>query len=163
MALSEGVEWAAHALALLSVLPEGATLSASALAEFHGLPKAYLAKLMQTLARSGLVTASRGARGGYALARAATGVTLWDVRAALEGEGPEFRCQNIRNRGPCAAGRPDPAPCAIAKAYWAAERAYRESLEAVTISDIARAAAAGADAEKASRVLAWLGAATRPA
>ena len=105
MALGEGIEWAAHVCALLAALPAGRTLSVAALAEFHEVPKAYLAKHMQALARAGLVRSSRGPNGGYNLARPASEISLWDVREALEGAEPDFRCQEIRRRGPVLRGR----------------------------------------------------------
>lgn len=159
MALSEGIEWAAHACALLAALPPGRSLSVAALAEFHGLPKAYLAKIMQTLARAGLVGSHRGANGGYRLIRPAQDISLWDIRAALDGPGPEFRCQEIRARGPCPSLKGATSPCGIAAAFWEAERLYREQLLEVTVADIVRQVAAHADAERAEKFYAWLKAA----
>ena len=61
MKMSEGVEWTAHACALLAALPPGVGLPANALAEFHALAPAYMAKHMQALARAGVVESVRGA------------------------------------------------------------------------------------------------------
>ena len=134
----------------------GAYLSVAALAEFHEVPKAYLAKHMQALARAGLVRSSRGPNGGYNLARPASEISLWDVREALEGAEPDFRCQEIRRRGPCASRKTDGAPCTIAAAFWEAERVYRERLQGVTIADILRGVAANLDPERGARFSAWL-------
>src|SRR5690606_6747859 len=65
----EGVEWAAHACAVLAGLAPGSSLNATALADFHKLPSAYMAKHLQALVRGGVLAASRGGRGGYRLAR----------------------------------------------------------------------------------------------
>ena len=156
MALSEGIEWAAHACALLGALPPGRTLSVAALAEFHELPRPYLAKQMQALARAGLVRSHRGPNGGYSLMRPANEISLWDVRAALEGVGPEFRCQEIRFKGPCPSQRGDATPCGIAAAFWDAERLYRERLQAVSVLDILRQTAARASPERVAQLRAWL-------
>ena len=67
MRMSEGVEWTAHACVLLAALPPGIGLPANALAEFHELAPAYMAKHMQALARAGIVQSIRGAGGGYRL------------------------------------------------------------------------------------------------
>ena len=75
MRMSEGVEWTAHACVLLAALPPGVGLPAAALAEFHYLAPAYMAKHMQALARAGVVESIRGAGGGYRLARPAGEVT----------------------------------------------------------------------------------------
>src|SRR5690349_24759448 len=95
MKMSEGVEWTAHACALVAALPPGVGLPANALAEFHELAPAYMAKHMQALARAGVVESVRGAGGGYRLAKKSQDVTLWDIYQAIEGEEPAFRCSEI--------------------------------------------------------------------
>ncbi len=158
MRIGEGVEWAAHACALLAGLPEGAGLPAAAIAEFHAVPPAYMAKHMQALARAGLVTSTRGAAGGYRLAKAVDDITLWDIAAALEGDEKAFRCAEIRQRGPCAAKREDCLhACTIAQGFWAAEAAYREQLQAVTLAHVISAILAKPDPERLAKLQAWLG------
>ena len=76
MRLTEGVEWAVHCVLLLTALPEGATLPASRLAEYHDLPAPYLAKSLQALAGAGIVASAPGRRGGYRLGRPAAEITL---------------------------------------------------------------------------------------
>ena len=53
--------------------------------EERGLPKQYLVKLFAQLAKADIVTAIRGKRGGYALARDPKTVTLLNVVEAIEG------------------------------------------------------------------------------
>lgn len=141
MKIAQGVEWATHACALLAAVPEGWCLSGAAIASFHELPPAYMAKHLQALSRGGILISSRGAQGGYLLARSADSVSLWDIERALLGSQPRFVCQNIRTRGPCAAHSPVGRPCEIAGAFWDAERAYRTRLEATTVADIAKTVA----------------------
>jgi FeS assembly SUF system regulator len=50
-----------------------------------GVPQPTVSKLLKALARGGLLTAHRGAKGGYALARPADQITVADVISALEG------------------------------------------------------------------------------
>ncbi len=137
MKLSDGVEWSVHACAVLAGVRGGAALNAEALAQFHELPAPYMAKHLQRLSRAGLVKAVRGAKGGYRLARPADRITLWDIREAIEGPGPDFRCKNIRAKGPCAIYSNTDRPCPIATAYWAAEAAYRDALRSVSVADVA--------------------------
>lgn len=156
MKLSEGVEWAAHACALLAALPDGAALSAGSIAAFNELPRAYMAKHLQALAKAGVISSVRGARGGYRLARAPSEISLWDVREAIEGAGPDFRCANIRLRGPCVGPKAAQGPCAIAHAFWEAERAYRAALGSVTVADVLVGAASAHDATSLGRIAAWM-------
>jgi FeS assembly SUF system regulator len=63
----------------------GAVLSASELAERAGLETPTVAKVLKPLAQAGLVCATRGASGGYRLARAAEAIGLIEIVEALEG------------------------------------------------------------------------------
>lgn len=158
MRLSQGVEWAAHACTMLAVLPPGRALSLAALAEYHGVPAPYMAKQMQALSKAGIVRTSRGKTGGYALARPASEISLWDVARAIDGGEPLFRCSEIRQRGPCATPRKDCLrPCHIAAAFARAEQAWRESLGAVTIADIAGEVGRDSSPAHISEALAWIG------
>lgn len=156
--LSQGVEWAVHACTLLAAAGDTHGLSLAALAEFHGVPAPYMAKQMQLLSKAGLVRTSRGKTGGYALARPAQEITLWDVTRALGGGEPLFRCSEIRQQGPCALKRADcKLPCPIAAAFAGAEAAWRGALQAVTIADIAQAVGRDSTPEHIMDSLGWLG------
>ena len=170
MKVNAGVEWAAHACALLGALPPDWTLSAEDLAAYHDVPPAYMAKQMQALSKAGLVRSTRGAAGGYRLARATTDISLWDVTAAVDGPAPAFRCTEIRQNGPCGTAAKDCLkPCGIAASFLAAEQAYREHLRGVSIADIMAGIAAAAAArtgapDKLAKVGQWIEAhAARPA
>jgi Rrf2 family protein len=156
MKLSEGVEWSVHACAILAALPEGVALTASALAAFHELPPAYMAKHLQALSRAGIVCSARGAGGGYQLARSGNEISLWDVREAIEGAAPDFQCREIRRNGPCSKFGVSSRPCTVAAAFWAAERAYQQSLASVTLAHIAQGVAKLYGAKGAARFSAWV-------
>src|SRR6476661_534280 len=88
MRLSDGVEWGVHACTILAVLPADRALPAAKLAEYHGVPAAYLAKHLQALARAGVLETVKGPRGGYRLARPPAEITLADVVEAVDGDEP---------------------------------------------------------------------------
>jgi Rrf2 family protein len=155
MKIAEGVEWAAHACAVLAGLPAGQGLTAAALASFHELPPAYMAKHLQALSKAGVVTAVRGAQGGYALARPASEITLWDIQAAISGSRPSFQCQDIRRKGPCAGYSPSGVPCPIACAFAVAEAAYRDHLKTVALAEVVRQVGAGMGAAGREAFRAW--------
>src|SRR3954454_19880408 len=104
MQIGQGVEWAVHCCTVLALVPSDQTLPAARLAEYHGVPPAYLAKHLQALAHAGIVESVAGRKGGYRLVRPAGEVTLLEVIDAVEGTGPAFRCMEIRRRGPARAG-----------------------------------------------------------
>ena len=59
--------------------------SLKAVAEAENLPLAYLERIAALLKKTGLVVATRGAHGGYVLARPAQEITMDAVVLALEG------------------------------------------------------------------------------
>jgi|SRR5581483_3568101 len=137
MQLGEGVEWALHCCSVLALVPAGRTLSAARLAEFHGVPGAYLAKHLQALAQAGVIHSVPGRKGGYRLARPAADITLLEVIDALEGGGPVFRCTEIRRRGPARVAASEYRnPCAIDRAMQRAEEAWRAELGRMTLGDL---------------------------
>ncbi|SIN63778.1 transcriptional regulator, BadM/Rrf2 family [Parasphingorhabdus marina DSM 22363] len=163
MQISKGVEWAVHAAALLNGLPAGRGLKAEALARYHGVPAPYMAKQMQALSKAGITRSSRGAHGGYRLARPADQISLWDITAAVDGKGPAFRCTEIRQNGPCGLKPKDcKKACQIAAAFAAAERAFRESLAVISLADIAGQVVDDASPEHLTAIMQWLGKEAEP-
>lgn len=157
MKIGKGVEWAAHACALLAVLPPDSALSGESLAEFLGVPAPYLAKQLQALSRVGIVTAQRGAAGGYRLAREPANISLWDVTAAVEGTAPSFRCTEVRRNGPCGASAAEcPGPCDIAAAFQHAEASYRKALAVVPLTDLVAGAMRDMNAARKQHIGEWI-------
>jgi len=146
MKLSEGVEWGAHCVMLLGMLPPGARLSGRALAAFHGVPESYLLKHLKALVEAGILTSVSGPRGGYGIGRDAADVSLLDIVLAVDGDQFAFRCTDIRRRGPCALDDSAyPRPCGINRAMLRAERDYRAALAKEKLSDITVEFAEAAD------------------
>jgi Rrf2 family protein len=155
--MSEGVEWTAHACVVLAALPPGVGLPAAALAEFHYLAPAYMAKHMQALARAGVVESIRGAGGGYRLARPASEITLWDIVEAIEGEEAPFRCTEIRQKGPCLGPQSDfRRPCEITSVFRRAETAWSAELKSVSLAQIAADVARKVSPQRRAKLAEWL-------
>ncbi|MEP2101730.1 MAG: Rrf2 family transcriptional regulator [Parasphingorhabdus sp.] len=163
MQISKGVEWAAHAAALLNGLPAGRGLKAEALARYHGVPAPYMAKQLQALSKAGITKTSRGAHGGYRLAKPADEISLWDITAAVDGKGPAFRCTEIRQNGPCGLKPKDcKRPCQIAAAFASAEQAFRESLSAISLADLAGQVVNDSEPHHLLAMVNWLNAEAEP-
>ena len=162
MKLSDGVEWGAHVCTLLAALPPDAALSAARLAEYHGVPSAYLAKHLQALARAGVLETVKGPRGGYRLARPAPEITVLDVVEAIDGSEPAFRCTEIRRRGPSAVpAREYRLPCGIHRAFTRADDAWRRELEATTIASLLAGVIEEAPRVSLEKAARWVGEAVR--
>lgn len=59
-------------------------MATSAVAEATGTPPLYLAKVLQTLRKAGVVALRRGGSGGVMLARPASEISMYDVVAAID-------------------------------------------------------------------------------
>lgn len=60
-------------------------LSIHALAKAEHLPEDYLEKIFQALRKAGLVEATKGVTGGYALTHGAQATSAWDILRVLDG------------------------------------------------------------------------------
>lgn len=74
--------------------------SAKDLAEAYGIPQEALAKILQRLAKAGLLLSHHGVNGGYILAREPRKITAFDVIQAIEGPLFMTSCHTSR-RGEC--------------------------------------------------------------
>jgi Rrf2 family protein len=156
MQMGEGVEWAVHCCTVLAMVPSDRTMPAARLAEFHGVPPAYLAKHLQALAQAGIIESVAGRKGGYRLARAAADVTLLDIVDAVEGGRPLFRCTEIRRRGPASVpAREYRAACAIHQAMDRAEAAWRAELQGQTLADVLAALGQSVSVVAVRKAAAW--------
>jgi len=158
MKLSDGVEWGVHVCTLLAVLPADAALPAARLAEYHGVPSAYMAKHLQALARAGVLETVKGPRGGYRLARPPAEITVLDVVEAIDGAESAFRCSEIRRRGPAAVpAREYRLPCGIHRAFTRADAAWRKELQDTTIAGLVIGVVQEAPQAAVDKAARWLG------
>lgn len=75
------------------------SLSAKDVADAYGIPPEALAKILQKLAKSGLLHSQHGIKGGYTLARDARRISAFEVIQAIDG--PLFITSCITVRGEC--------------------------------------------------------------
>ena len=85
MQVSRKVDYALRAMIYLSFQEGGRPSAVGQIAGDEGIPKKFLEKIIQDLIHHGLVRSTRGAQGGYTLARDAAAVTFKDVIEAIEG------------------------------------------------------------------------------
>jgi FeS assembly SUF system regulator len=92
-------DYALLILGQMAKMPEG-VLSAAFLAETLHLGAPTVSKILKILSEAGFVTSTRGAEGGYRLARSARDITLIDVINAMEGMMAMTTC--CEKKGQCA-------------------------------------------------------------
>jgi Rrf2 family protein len=132
---------ALHALRTLAWLAANAGEQARLgrdLAREVDVPPDYLAKVLAQLARAGVLSASRGAKGGYRLARPPHRIRLIDVVLPFEGKRARPGCL-LRPERPCGgSGR-----CTAHRAWSGVRRTYVDFLERTTVADIGSGARTG--------------------
>jgi Rrf2 family protein len=83
--ISRKIDYGLRAMIYLAGLPAGKVASLQDLSSTLHLPREFLAKILKVLAGRGLVRSSRGAHGGYQLARSAREISFLDVIESVEG------------------------------------------------------------------------------
>lgn len=121
---------AVRAMVALARLPAGAYAGASRIAREIGAPQNYLSKLLQSLAREGLVQSQKGLGGGFCLARSPERISLLDVVEPIEHISRWSGC--ILGRQECS----DADPCAIHERWKAVRGAYLKMLSQTTLAEL---------------------------
>ena len=69
----------------LAMRSDAASASAREIAEQYDIPIELMAKVLQRLARRGLLTSHQGTRGGYRLSRSSSSISVADIIQAIDG------------------------------------------------------------------------------
>lgn len=122
-------------LAMIDLAAHAAQGPASAreLSERQVIPAKFLEQLLSSLRRADLVTATRGARGGFTLARPASEITVLDVVEALEGPLVATICEADRG---VECGRS--GACAASTVWNRATTALRDVFASTDLEELAR-------------------------
>ncbi len=129
--------------------------TAASISEQTGVPRPSASKLLKVLARAGILTSHRGAKGGYVLSRVPEKISVAELVAAVDGpisladclEGPSGTCELE-------------SFCSVRGPWQKISDAIRVALDEVTLADMAQAAfpvertkatRAGADASEQVR------------
>lgn len=119
---------ALHAVVLLAQQPNR-SLSVREIVETLPVSAAHLAKVLQRLARQGLLDSERGPRGGFRLARPASEMTLLEVYEAVDGPLRPGGC--MFDHPMCPAG-----DCLFGGVLISAAQQVRERLSRTRLSDL---------------------------
>ena len=83
--LSKKADYALMAMKHLATHSDVASTSARAIAEEYKIPLELMAKVLQRLARRGLLASQQGTRGGYTLSKAPTSISVAEIIEAIDG------------------------------------------------------------------------------
>jgi Rrf2 family protein len=99
------------------------------IAEAHGVPSRFLVQILLQLKSAGLVQSTRGAAGGYRLARAPEEITLLDVMTVVD---PQL------GQPATSAARATPTTRVLQRTWKEVAAKERDLLEGVTFAELAQ-------------------------
>jgi len=129
--LSKKADYALMAMKHLAQKRDVSSTSAREIAEQYDIPIELMAKVLQRLVRIGLLASTQGTRGGYALGRPATAITVADVIQAIDGPFTVTACSTDKHD--CEQYN----KCSIRDPLWTIRERIVEALGTVTIAEIA--------------------------
>jgi Rrf2 family transcriptional regulator, iron-sulfur cluster assembly transcription factor len=109
--ISQTAEYALRVVLYLAARPDGERVGAARAASELNIPERYLARVMNALARDGVLVSARGAQGGFSLAVLPATLTLGTVVAPFDAAGRAPQC--LLREQQCGHG----APC-LAHEHW---------------------------------------------
>jgi Rrf2 family protein len=128
--MNQATGYAATALGFVAAAG-GKPVLVKEISEGTEIPNAYLAKIVNSLARKGILATQRGIGGGVTLNRLATDITLFDLASALDD--PSIKTTCMLGTAECSDERSCPA-----HRFWSDCRSkYIDYLKKMTVADIA--------------------------
>jgi Rrf2 family transcriptional regulator, cysteine metabolism repressor len=129
MKISAKAEYACLAvLSLARQAPASSPLHIREISREHGIPERYLVQILLQLKGAGLVASTRGAAGGYRLARPAENISLSEILVAVDGPDTSAGDGSVPKR---------PTALVLASVWESVRAAERVVLDHTTIAQLA--------------------------
>ena len=128
--LGKKADYGLIALRHLAAQPPRAACSAKEIARTYGMPTELVAKVLQRLARIGLLASQHGTNGGYTLAKAPSEINAFEVIRALEG--PLFITSCVTARSECQ----QMTRCTVREPLRKVNDAIAKALREVTVASL---------------------------
>lgn len=130
MKLSTRATYGVRAMMALAQYQGPGPLMSRDIAEQQSLPATYLEQLMVQLRKAGLLNATRGAHGGYQLARPAAEITMAEIIEVLEGPLTLTDCPTLSGCNTV------PDLCALYDIWHDAEEALMNVFRGISLADL---------------------------
>lgn len=137
MVLSRTSQYAIQALIYIATQPVGEPVLNRDIATRLNVPSAYLAKILQSLCKQGLLDSFRGRLGGFCLREGMHKTTL--MQALTLTEGPDFTKSCILGLKECS----DETACPMHTKWLPVKKKIIALLEDMTLEDLAKAVLTG--------------------
>jgi Rrf2 family cysteine metabolism transcriptional repressor len=138
MLFSTKAEYGVRLMIELGRQPGSLPISLNSVAEAEHLPLSYLEHLVAKLRKAGLVTSTRGAHGGYRLAKPAAEITMDAVVQALEGQIAPMECfhETPEGRVLCSHEEDADALCSTKLLWTLVQNGVTKALAGTTLAEL---------------------------
>jgi Rrf2 family cysteine metabolism transcriptional repressor len=138
MIFTTKAEYGVRLLIQLGRHGDGHPVSLKAIAEAENLPVAYCERIAALLKKAGLVASTRGAHGGYVLARPAEEITMDEAVLALEGAIAPMDCflDDVDGRVKCSHHGDDASACSTKLLWTRVQIGVIRSLQRTTLAEL---------------------------
>ena len=134
MIYSKSSEYGIRAAIHLAQLPDGDYAMAKDIAQEEEIPAPFLAKILQEMARKGVLKSVKGPSGGFCLKKKASEIRLLDIVASIDGLDQFNRC--AEGYGECSVKH----ACPLHDNWMALQSRIMNYLERNTVGSIAKSA-----------------------
>jgi Rrf2 family protein len=132
MQITRAGEYGVLGLMNLARRKPGQTAMIDDVSRAERIPKSFLSKIFQDLAKAGLVRSVRGAGGGFVLVRDPSEISILEVIEAIEGKIVFQRCKQLKPECEHAGG------CALCGLFEQAQDGVKDVLVRTTLFDLIR-------------------------
>ncbi len=133
MRFTAKTEYAVRAIIEIALLDKDKPAQVKEIATRQAIPERFLEQVMAALKKDGLIESTRGAQGGYRLARNAEQITLSDIIQAIEGPMQVIEClsEDLRNQ------KCDQVDlCAVRDVWKGVQSSLIEALDSITLAKL---------------------------
>jgi len=148
MQFTKAEEYGMFGVLYLAETDRSKVVPLSEISQAKDIPEKFLAKIFQSLSKSGVVRSHRGVRGGFTLARDPEVITMKEILEIIQGPYHLMKC--TEDKSTCTK---DPSDfCALREVLLLAENRLTTVFASFTLSDLVRWQQTGKQPEKAAIV-----------
>jgi Rrf2 family transcriptional regulator, iron-sulfur cluster assembly transcription factor len=134
MQVTRAGEYAVIGLLYLAKQPADRMVMIDEIGEIEGIPKSFLSKIFQPLARAGLVRSNRGAGGGFSLAKSPKDITLLQIFQCVEGAFALQKC--VSDDPECVVSKTRLSTCTLCAVFGEAQNRVNEVFARTSLADL---------------------------
>jgi Rrf2 family transcriptional regulator, iron-sulfur cluster assembly transcription factor len=134
MQVTRAGEYAIIGLSYLAKQPANRIVMIDEISETEGIPKSFIAKIFQSLAKAGIVRSNRGAGGGFTLAKPSCDITLLQILQCVEGVFALQKC--VSDDPECVVSTTRMSHCTLCAVFGEAQNRVNEVFARTTLADL---------------------------